>query len=186
MCPGVQQYSASALTDLHHHKDLLALWGVLAFPKVVLRETGDPKSHPNLDAAKIVDRRLTLWETGNYTGLWEEVVREATTLEGKKRPTRADAGANRPLRKDATLVEKMRALISEGAPRKALNLLMTNGLHSATDPAVMMRLAELHPDGNPVIAEGIPGSIDTGLPPHSAVEDWIPAVLKGVADFPRG
>ena len=63
---------------------------------------------------------------------------------------------------------------------------MTNGLHSATDPSIMMRLAELHPDGNPLIAEALPGSVDTGLPSPQDVEEWIPAVLKGVADFPRG
>ena len=184
--PRVQQVFASSLTRLHQHKDLLALWEVLAFPKLVLRGTGDPRSHPTMDAGKIVDRRLTLWESGNLAGLWEEVVREAAHLDGTRRPPRSGGVSAHAPRKDGLLVDKMRALISDGAPRKALNLLLSDGLHSATDPAIMMKLAELHPHGNPVITQALPGSVDTGLPSPAAIEEWLPAVLKGVADFPRG
>ena len=36
------------------------------------------------------------------------------------------------------------------------------------------------------MTDGLPGSVDTGLPPPTDDEAWSAAVLKGVADFPRG
>ena len=80
----------------------------------------------------------------------------------------------------------MRALVADGAPRKALNLLNSDGLHDICDPSVLPRLQSLHPAGNPIDARALPHVVDTGLPPLDDVKIWLEAVLKGVADFPRG
>ena len=80
----------------------------------------------------------------------------------------------------------MRALIAEGAPRKALNMLGSEGLHSADDPQVFEKLEALHPHGAAVDLAQILGSVEHGLPPLDDYKFWTDAVLKGVADFPRG
>ena len=83
-------------------------------------------------------------------------------------------------------MESMRALVAEGAPRKALNLLTSDGLHSAEDPQVIAKLETLHPPGKHVDTTQLPGTVDHGLPPMDDFKFWSQAVLKGVADFPRG
>ena len=80
----------------------------------------------------------------------------------------------------------MRALVAEGAPRKALNLLVSDGLHSLDDAEVVSRLEELHPAGHPVRSQDLPGALDTKLPTVTSVGMWSKLVLKGVADFPGG
>ena len=45
------------------------------------------------------------------------------------------------------MVEQLRSLIAEGTPGKALNLLLSKGLHSVSDPTVRAALDELHPQG---------------------------------------
>ena len=80
----------------------------------------------------------------------------------RKRQSPSKAGAKQ---QDSRLVDKMRALISEGAPRKALNLLLSDGLHSMEDPAVRKRLSDLHPEGDPVDTLTLLGAVEHGLPP---------------------
>ena len=65
----------------------------------------------------------------------------------------------------SALIEQMRGLISEGCPRKALNLLLSSGIHSSSNPEVMKKLQDLHPPGIPVRATSLPGSTLHGLPP---------------------
>ena len=87
---------------------------------------------------------------------------------------------------DSKLVDKMRALIAEGAPRKALNLLLSDGLHSMEDPAVRKRLSDLHPEGEPVHTSTLPGAVDHGLPPLADLEVWSKGVLMAVRTSPGG
>ena len=84
------------------------------------------------------------------------------------------------------MVEQLRSLIAEGTPGKALNLLLSKGLHSVSDPAVRAALDELHPPGRPVDHSQFPGAVMTGLPDPMDRDIWASAVLKAVADFPRG
>ena len=82
--PAVQRAFAASLVELSEKKDTLALWKVLAFPKLVLRETGDPKAHPGHYSGKIVLRRLDLWIDERYGDLWNETARETAIAEKKK------------------------------------------------------------------------------------------------------
>ena len=63
--------ATSALNSFIVFKDLGALWLVLAFPKFILRATGDPKLHPGLDAANIVGKMWERWYEGSFSALWE-------------------------------------------------------------------------------------------------------------------
>ena len=87
---------------------------------------------------------------------------------------------------DPRVIDSMRSLVAEGAPRKALNLLLSDGLHSMDDPDVVKRLEELHPPGNHLRAAEVPGSVDLQLPDPQHIPSWSGPVLRGVADFPRG
>ena len=189
--PGVQQALAQALARLSARKDLRSLWDVLALPKLLLRGTGDPRSHPSVSGAGVILKRLVSWDKGDYASLWKEVQQEvavANLARASRVKGKGPAGPTAPKtpeRTSALTIDKMRGLVAEGAPRKALNLLLSDGLHEASSD-VLLKLAELYPDGNCVLTEGLPGSVDTGLPPLTDKEAWSAAVLKGVADFPRG
>ena len=91
-----QQCLAQALTQLCERKNLRSLWDVMAFPKLVLRGTGDPRSHPSMDASLIVLRRLALWEAGEQAAVWKEVERELSVAETAKASKKAGGGTPGP------------------------------------------------------------------------------------------
>ena len=182
--PRVQLAMAHALRALVNRMDSISLWQLQAFPKLVIKGTGDPKSHPGLDAGQVVAARLDLWEAGAFCELWVQAKTESAKI--KKRSGRPNGTKPAEKRIDERLVGSMRALVAEGAPRKALNLLTSDGLHDIEDPSVLPRLQALHPAGSPVDLSTVPSPADPGLPSLEDVKFWSEAVLKGVADFPRG
>ena len=182
--PRVQLAVAQALRGLVDGMDAISLWRLQAFPKLVLRGTGDPKAHPGLDAGHIIAARLDQWEAGSFCDLWLQA--KAENDKGKKQPPKPKGTAPKLKPTDEKLVGAMRALVAEGAPRKALNLLTSDGLHDLTDPTVLPRLQALHPAGSPVDLSALPAVPDPGLPSLEDIKFWSDAVIKGVADFPRG
>ena len=92
----------------------MSLWALLAFPKLVLRGTGDPKNHPGKDAAHVVADRLDHWENGRFDTLWKELTQEETRTSAARPQTRAQAKQRKGT--DPKLVDAMRALVAEGAP----------------------------------------------------------------------
>ena len=116
----MQRAFACTLEELCSLKTEQALWKVLAFPKLVLRGTGDPRAHPGLDPSKILLRRMDLWEGERFGDLWNEASTDTALAQNKrKKAQRNDAAIQGDVRITPILVEKMRALISEGAPSKA-------------------------------------------------------------------
>ena len=90
--PALQQALASALRDFLVHKDSLSLWPLLALPKLLLRATGDPKSHPGLTTGGVVKRRLDLWGRGDYGALWKETMADLPRATRKRQsPSKAEA-----------------------------------------------------------------------------------------------
>ena len=51
---------------------------------------------------------------------------------------------------------------------------------------MLRRLEALHPEGDGVILESLPGTVDSGLPGVNEEEVSITSTLKAVADFPSG
>ena len=122
---------------------------------------------------KVVMEQCYLWARRDYAALWKETVADLPRAPRKRQSPSKDA----PKVPDSKLVDKMRALISEGAPRKALNLLLSDGLHSMEDQAVRKRLGELHPDGDLVDTTSLPGAVDDGLPAPADLDVWSKGVL---------
>ena len=139
--------------------------------------TVDPRGHPGEDSATMVSRRLDLWEAGDWLALWR--LTKAEDAPRKKGTTQSGKGVGpQPNKKiDQRMVDSMRALVAEGAPRKALNLLTSDGLHSAEDPAIFSKLQSLHPPGPPLALSSLPGSVDSLLPPVSDTALWSKLVL---------
>ena len=181
--PRVQLAFSRALRALVSQLDAISFWQVMAFPKLVLRATGDPRTHQGLDVSQVVLNRLDLWEAGFFADLWGQAKKDVEKPLKKGAPSKPNLSKKQV---DEKMVASMRSLVSDGAPRKALNLLTSDGLHSVADPAILTKLQALHPAGNPVNMASLPQVVDHGLPSLEDLKFWSQAVIKGVADFPRG
>ena len=98
--PRVQEVFAKILRTFVGQMDMVSLWYLMAFPKLVLRGTGDPSKHPGLDASQIVTRRLDLWEKGNHKDLVEEARKDIEVK--RKQPIRAASMAKKMSEKRST------------------------------------------------------------------------------------
>ena len=85
--PRIQEAFARVLRNFVSHLDTISLWHLMAFPKLILRATGDPKTHPGWDAGNIVLQRLDAWEAGRQKDLWLGAEKEVT--KARKQPPRA-------------------------------------------------------------------------------------------------
>jgi len=92
----------------------------------------------------------------------------------QSRATAPESAAVSPQASDRTATA-VRALLAEGAPERALQLLTSDGVCDAADPAVLTRLRELHPQ-----AEG--PNLEPPLPEDrpDVAPSWV-AVGVGVA-----
>jgi hypothetical protein len=61
--------------------------------------------------------------------------------------TQAHSPTNSPL--DDSTLRAVRTFVEEGAPEKAVNLLLSEGSYDSTDPAVRAKLRDLHPTAAP-------------------------------------
>ena len=114
--PRIQLAFASILRCLNVQKDLMSLWAVLAFPKFVLRGTGDPKNHPGKDASHVVADRLDKWEAGRFKEIWADITAEEKKACARRPQTRAASRV--PKGTDLKIVESMRSLVAEGGQGK--------------------------------------------------------------------
>ena len=169
-----------AINGLCASQDLPALWRILAFPKLVLRGSGDPRSHPGLDPPKVVLQRLDRWERGDWVSLWTDAQRKTDRVsrggKGKKGPRSQediDIEAQQTHTHHNTItpevIDRMRTLIADGAPRKTINLLTSEGIHDGSDPVIRGALEALHPIGPPVDHTSFPGAVETGLPERKMI-----------------
>ena len=164
------------------------LFGLLAFPKMVLRTipTGGGQAAEHLRVA--IEHRLTAYCAGDYNGLWEQAMKDnpnansfsAPVTRGAKRQ-RVGGGSERI--PDRTLA-RVRGLVAEGASKTALQLLTSTGIHDSSDPAVIQKLQELHPSPAGPLPLFAP---DSSV--HWEYEDtdtfWCPLIRDSILHFPR-
>ena len=129
------------------------LFGLLAFPKLVLRTAPSKGSRASEHLQAAMDLRLQLFCLGHYKQLWDQALRECPNANTFTAPVtraakRQKTGGGEKL--SERTVNRVRELVGEGASKKALQLLTSSGIHDSSDPAVIRRLRELHPS-----AEGI-------------------------------
>jgi len=79
----------------------------------------------------------------------------------------------------------VRALQAEGAPRRALQLLTSDGVCDAGDPAVLTRLCDLHPQGEDPNLDPPLGEDRPDIAPSWA-SDQLPGIGAVIRSFPPG
>ena len=160
----------------------LGMWALLAFPKLVLRANARGGRNHNADVVTEVNRRLFMWRTWQWGPLWEEALASARP-QGQGPNTRGRTAAAAVT--EATC-KRLRRLVGEGAPARAMQTLLSDGVHDAADPAVQQRLRELHP-GAPPLASGDGGALGmAALLVPDVSEAWLASVLDAVRTFPNG
>ena len=132
------------------------LFGVLALPKLCLRRVPVKGKFSVSELEMSLLRRLDLFRRGDWQTLWAEATAD-TAPSHSVVETRA---AKRLRQGDDSLpdagVRRACTLVGEGAPAKAIQFLLSDGLHQASDPEVQARLRALHPPGRPVDPAALP------------------------------
>ena len=178
---------AAAITRYSADPSESNLFLVLGFPKLVLRVT---KAKGKFSADAVVAslrHRLSQFQQGNIRALWHDFSEEMAR-ENKHRPvTRASkrARSSEKGRIADNDLRRARTLVGEGATRKALDSLMSEGSHDPSDPAVLDKLRSLHPDGAP-LATTLPSALDPMLTPPDHDTGYMDALVRdAILRFPR-
>jgi len=109
---------------------------------------------------------------------------ESPFTRAQSRAAAPETAAASPLTSDRTAAA-VRALLAEGAPGRALQLLTSEGVCDAADPAVLTRLRELHPQAEgPNLEPPLPEDRPDVYP--SWASDELLAMETVVRSFPPG
>ena len=162
------------------------LFGVLAFPKLVLRTVPVKGNNATEQLVLALEQRLHLFQCGDYQSLWDQAMRDnpnantfsaPVTRAAKRQKTGAGPPAERTL-------ARVRELVAEGASKKALQLLTSTGIHDSSDPAVIEHLKRLHPAPDAPLPLYAPGNT-TEWEYSDAATFWGPLVRSSILHFPR-
>ena len=158
------------------------LFALLSFAKLVLRAPNSKHQHEQLVPA--IKARLRKFVAGDILSLVNELetdLRQPNSgppRRSKRKRTQADGVSE-------TVLRKVRQAVGEGATRKGLNMLLSNGTHDPDDPAVLAKLKELHPHAEPVNLATFPEKLDPLLGDHEE-GFWENLVKDAILHFPRG
>ena len=161
------------------------LFGMMAFPKLVLRTAPAKGSRGPEHLRTVLEHRLQLFCDGGYQTLWDHALRDncnalnfnAATARAVKRQ-RTGGGEQVS---DRTL-DRVRELVAEGASKKALQLLTSTGIHDSSDPLVIQQLRKLHPPQEGELPLYAPGEA-TVWEARSAETFWGPLVRESILHF---
>ena len=76
--------------------------------------------------------------------------------------------------------------VADWIPRKALNALMSHGLHDPEDPQVVEKLRDLHHTCEEELPPSLPKRLDGPMSGPEDVRAWEELVRSAVLRFPRG
>ena len=106
------------------------MWALLAFPKLVLSPNARGGRQHATDVLTEVNRGLYLWRTHQWGLLWDEALASV-------RP-RGQGPVTRGRTSESAVTEatcrQLRGLVGEGAPSRAMQTLLSDGVHEAADP----------------------------------------------------
>ena len=176
------------LAGLTAHPTWELFHNLMCLPKLVL---GIPKRRGQAhrrQAAADVTRRLCAFRRGDLSALWVEALRrpsKSTTQRPTRRSTRADEDPSDMPEAAVTLIK---ALVQEGALSKAAEMLVSEKVLDASDPAVLARLKELHPIGEQVSLGGDNPLPRIGDEPGADLDEdeWPIRLMKALTAFPPG
>ena len=161
------------------------LFGALGLPKLCLRTTPARGKHAASEVESAILHRLELFRQGHWFTLWGDAAKERAQLDlvietrGQKR-ARQD-GPHQHI--DPGALRRVRTLVGEGAPAKAIQSLLSEGLLQAADPQTVRKLEALHPAGNPVHTQSIPFVVEPFDSPASC--PWETLVRDALGRFHR-
>jgi hypothetical protein len=159
------------------------IFGLLSFPKLVLRPISSRGKEATEDLITAIRRRISLFRKGEYATLMSELRKAESEREGIIETRGAKRARTDPASLPESTMRRVRTLVGEGAPAKALQLLLSDGTHKAADPAVWAKLQELHPEGKPVRPESIPNNV---VPfPEGQQIRWEELIREAIRRFPR-
>jgi hypothetical protein len=188
--PSARREFASALGSLllqvTQHPTWEGVYHLFVMPKLTLWAPRGRKAKAPLQMGNEINRRLRSFADGNLSALWQELGIVYPPSATKAR-TRASAHRGDDDTLPESVVAGVRGLVEEGAFAKAAKHLVSRGLLSANDPAVLAKLRDLHPTGNPVHLGGdhqLP--TDNGFRASGDTADWEDRTVKAVARFPPG
>jgi hypothetical protein len=159
------------------------LWGVLAMPKLVLRQVPLKGRHAKAHLADIMINRILAFERGEWAALWSSLQDELQPPGVESRSAKKARG-NNPEARDAA-VRRAHVALSEGSPGKALQQLLSPGIHDVREPAVWEALRKLHPQGVPLDTAQVPAAVDPDLGDTDVSGFWEPLVRDAIFSFPR-
>ena len=151
LAEAVNRYVSAPIDD--------TLFGVLALPKLCLRScpTKGKFSISELEANLL--RRLDLFRKGEWQTLWLEAAKDVTPPNLVVETRSAKRARQDPDTLPVAGVRRACTIVGEGAPAKAVQFLLSDGLHQASDPEVQAKLRLLHPPGRPVDSAALPPTI---------------------------
>ena len=160
-------------------RDLDSLFRLLSLPKLTLGQPRVKGRHSKDHTVCVLRDRLRKFMAGELRPLWDEVLAQA---EANRHGVGTRAAAGDAPKKRAS---RARHLLGEGAPGKALQALLSEGVHDSSDPAILAKLVQLHPQaGLPHLAT-LPDRLDTGIPDDDALEFWGPLIRESIRAFPK-
>ena len=143
-------------------------------PKLVLRQVPLKGRHAKAHLADIMINRILAFERGDWASLW-------TSLQEDLQPTGVEtrsakkARGNHPEARDAA-VRRAQVALAEGSPGKALQQLLSPGIHDVREPAVWESLRKLHPQGVPLDTTQLPATVEPDLGDTDVSAFWEPLV----------
>ena len=109
---------AAALERFCDSPTEVTLWGVLAMPKLVLRQVPLKGRHAKAHLADIMINRILAFERGDWASLWTSL-QEELQPPGVETRSAKKARGNNPEARDAA-ARRAHVALSEGSPGKAL------------------------------------------------------------------
>jgi hypothetical protein len=178
---------ARTIADYCDSPDYGGLFSILAFPKLVMRAPKLAGRNAATHAEAAIQDRLNRFIGGDVLGLTLELLKEhpvdppgTSTRAAKRARLGSDEAVIAPEK-----LRRIRQLLAEGAPRKALDVLTSRGSLDPTDPTVLAALRRLHPDSGDLNLDDFPEATDPGIP-DADPGFWEPLVREAILGFPRG
>lgn len=184
----VSQGLAGVIQAYCAQKSLPALWQMLGFAKLILRPAPGRKKTSGEELTLLLRSRLDRLTKGDMAGLWQDVLAQYPTAlqprkSGEQRGGQSSKPGDGPLTQ--AQLDRVRQLLSEGAAKKALQLLNSVGVHDPSDASVWKTLEDLHPQPMEPLPPGLPPSLPSVFG-DDAPGHWEPKITHAISHFPRG
>ena len=177
----------SAIQRYCHVQSDQALFAVLAFTKLVLRAPRVQGKGTQQAVVEILRGRVKKFLEGHLDILMSELTKEMSSRPGPEGvETRSRKRARTNEEPTDNIRRRIRVLVGEGAPRKALDVLLSSGLHDVANPEVVATLKSLHP----APLERLQSSPWPQAPETTGLESledgtWLDLVRSCAGKFPR-